>query len=127
MSEQPSPYKGKQGFAHIFAAFNYSRDGFVAVFKDEPAFRLILLEALILVPIAAITAKTFVIQVLLILPLVLSILVELLNSAIENTLDRISLKIHPLTKKAKDMGSAAQFTSQLFLYFVWLNYLIVEW
>jgi len=52
--------------------------------------------------------------VLLILPLVICLVVELLNSVIENIVDRISLKKHPLAKKAKDMGSAAQFTAQIF-------------
>ena len=49
---------------------------------------------------------------------------ELLNSAIENVVDRISLEWHPLAKKAKDMGSAAQFTAQLFLAAVWGGYLL---
>ena len=57
-------------------------------------------------------------------PLVLCLLVELLNSAIENVVDRISLEWHPLAKKAKDMGSAAQFTAQLFLAAVWATYLL---
>ena len=57
-------------------------------------------------------------------PLVLCLLVELLNSAIENVVDRISLEWHPLAKKAKDMGSAAQFTAQLFLAAVWGGYLL---
>ena len=50
--------------------------------------------------------------------------VELLNSAIENVVDRISLEWHPLAKKAKDMGSAAQFTAQLFLAAVWGGYVL---
>lgn len=63
-------------------------------------------------------------SVLLAVPLVLCLLVELLNSAIENVVDRISLEWHPLAKKAKDMGSAAQFTAQLFLAAVWGGYLL---
>ena len=58
------------------------------------------------------------------MPLVLCLLVELLNSAIENVVDRVSLEWHPLAKKAKDMGSAAQFTAQLFLAAVWVTYLL---
>lgn len=59
---------------------------------------------------------------LLALPLVICLLVELLNSAIENAIDRISLEKHPLSKKAKDMGSAAQFLAQTFLVGTWATY-----
>ena len=61
---------------------------------------------------------------LLAVPLVFCLLVELLNSAIENVVDRVSLEWHPLAKKAKDMGSAAQFTAQIFLAAVWVTYLL---
>ena len=58
------------------------------------------------------------------LVLVVALLVELLNSAIENVVDRISPELHPLSKKAKDMGSAAQFTAQICILVVWGTYLI---
>ncbi|MBQ7739592.1 MAG: diacylglycerol kinase [Desulfovibrionaceae bacterium] len=122
---QQNPHKGRPGLAHIWSAARYSRDGFCAAFKDEAAFRLILFEALILIPGALFFSQSHTTLILLILPIFICLVVELLNSAIENTLDRISLEIHPLTKKAKDMGSAAQFTAQFFLWFVWISYLIL--
>ncbi|MBQ9536951.1 MAG: diacylglycerol kinase [Desulfovibrionaceae bacterium] len=110
-------------FKHVHGAFFYSLDGFKSVFQDEIAFRLILLEAIILIPIALMCTNSWISTILLILPNIICIIVELLNTSIENTLDRISLEIHPLVKKAKDMGSAAQMTSQLFLLLVWIVYL----
>lgn len=75
-------------------------------------------------PLACRLGRDWAESVLLAVPLVLCLLVELLNSAIENVVDRISLEWHPLAKKAKDMGSAAQFTAQLFLAAVWGGYLL---
>ena len=75
-------------------------------------------------PLACWLGRDWTESVLLAVPLVLCLLVELLNSAIENVVDRISLEWHPLAKKAKDMGSAAQFTAQLFLAAVWGGYLL---
>lgn len=95
--------KGKRGLVRLLNATRYSLAGYKAAWQDEEAFRQICLLAV---------------------PLVLCLLVELLNSAIENVVDRISLEWHPLAKKAKDMGSAAQFTAQLFLAAVWGGYLL---
>jgi len=78
------------------------------------------------VPLACLIGRSWTETVLLILPLVLGVIVELLNTAVENVVDRISLDLHPLSKKAKDMGSAAQFTAQLFLVFVWGGYILVR-
>ena len=111
---------------HIKDASRYSAAGFLAAFQDEVAFRLVLAETLILLPIAFIIGPTFTTTIILIIPLFISIIVELLNSAIENTLDRISLEIHPLTKKAKDMGSAAQCTAQILLILVWVSFFILS-
>lgn len=93
--------KGKRGLVRLLNATRYSLAGYKAAWQDEEAFRQICLLAV---------------------PLVFCLLVELLNSAIENVVDRISLEWHPLAKKAKDMGSAAQFTAQLFLAAVWGGY-----
>ena len=82
------------------------------------------LLAVIGLPLACWLGRDWAESVLLAVPLVLCLLVELLNSAIENVVDRISLEWHPLAKKAKDMGSAAQFTAQLFLAAVWGGYLL---
>ena len=75
-------------------------------------------------PLACWLGQTWGDRVLLALVLVVALLVELLNSAIENVVDRISPELHPLSKKAKDMGSAAQFTAQICILVVWGTYLI---
>lgn len=116
--------KGPQGLQHLIAACQYSLAGYKTVFADEVAFRFILVEALILIPLAFYIAQNFVTTIILILPIFIAIIVELLNSAIENTIDRISLEIHPLSKKAKDMGSAAQMTTQILIIFIWWLYLL---
>ena len=115
--------KGHEGFvAHLKAALAYSCAGLHAVFSGELAFRMLVFEAMLLLALALWLAKTWTSFVLLLLATVLPLLIELLNSAIEATCDRISLEWHPLVKKAKDAGSAAQFTAQLLLLIVWLSY-----
>ena len=113
-------------FAHILSALSYSIDGYKAVWKDEKAFRLVFFEAVIVFIIAVIVADSWICMIILVLPSFLSLIIELLNSAIENTIDRISLELHPLSKKAKDMGSAAQCLVQFFLCFVWLSFFLVH-
>ena len=116
--------KGKKGLLRILNACRYSRDGFLAVWHDEEAFRQIALLACVGMPLACVVGKTWGECMLLALPLVICLLVELLNSAIENAIDRISLEHHPLSKKAKDMGSAAQFLAQTFLLGTWITFAI---
>ncbi|MCR5813709.1 MAG: diacylglycerol kinase [Desulfovibrio sp.] len=121
-SEQGRP-KGLEGIiAHLRAAFGYSCEGLTSVFADELAFRLIVLESLALSVLAFSCAESFGVFVLLLLPSALALLVELINSALEACVDRISLDWHPLAKKAKDAGSAAQFIAQAFLLLVWLSF-----
>ncbi len=116
--------KGKRGLVRLLNATRYSLAGYKAAWQDEEAFRQICLLAVIGLPLACWLGRDWTESVLLAVPLVLCLLVELLNSAIENVVDRISLEWHPLAKKAKDMGSAAQFTAQLFLAAVWATYLL---
>ena len=122
--EERNALKGKRGLTRLLNAVCYSLAGYAAAWKDEEAFRQIVLLAAVGVPLACWLGETWAERVLLVLPLVLCLLVELLNSAIENTVDYISLERHPLAKKAKDMGSAAQFTAQLFLAAVWGSFLV---
>ncbi len=114
--------KGLTGITRVRNAIKYSWAGYKAAWSDEEAFRQILVLAAIGIPSALFIGDGFAEKMLLILPCILCILVELLNSAIENTVDRISLEHHELAKKAKDMGSAAQFSAQIFLGFTWLIY-----
>ena len=108
---------------HLGRASSYSRDGLLAAFREEIAFRLVVFESVVLGFLSFLLARSWSEVVLLILPSCLCLLVELLNSALENTVDFISCERHPLAKKAKDMGSAAQFCAQCFLCLVWLSYL----
>jgi len=106
--EQPvSEFKSKSGLKRIFSAFFYSIDGFKAAWRYEHAFR----QELIVLVIGAAVALALPIsafqRLLLIGVLVQVLIVELLNSAIEAVVDRISLERDPLSKNAKDFGSAA--------------------
>lgn len=115
-------FKGDRGLRRILNACRYSLDGYQSAWQDESAFRQIVLLAIAGIPLACLLGEGWSEKILLILPIILCIIVELFNSAIENVVDRISLEQHSLSKKAKDMGSAAQFTAQLFLACVWLGW-----
>lgn len=112
-------FKGRSGMARIFKAAGYSMAGFRAAYKGEAAFRQLVWLAAILLPIALYLDVTSAERALLIAVVLLSLVVELLNSAIEATVDRISLELHPLSKQAKDMGSAAQFVSLTLIVVTW--------
>jgi diacylglycerol kinase (ATP) len=106
--EQPvSEFKSKSGLKRIFSALGYSIAGFKAAWKNEHAFR----QELVLVVIGAIVALSLKIsaveKLVLIAVLVMVLIVELINSALEAVVDRVSLERHPLSKNAKDLGSAA--------------------
>ena len=106
-----SPYKGKTGFKRLMNAFSYSIAGTLAAFKHEDAFRQEVFLAVVLTPVALYFGETAIHQALMISSLLFIIIVELLNSSIEATVDRISVKHHKLAKRAKDIGSAAVFFS----------------
>ena len=117
---QSSPFKGKTGIKRILNATSYSIAGFKAAFSNEEAFRQIVWINIILIPISFFVDVSRVEQALMIGVCLLAIIIELLNSAIEAVVDRISLDQHPLSKNAKDMGSAAQFVSLSIIFIVWL-------
>lgn len=116
---QTSPFKGTRGLRRLFNAFGYSMAGFKAAFTHEAAFRQLCLLALLLVPVALWVEVEPVERALLIAVLLLALIVELFNSAIEAVVDRVSLERHPLSKNAKDMGSAAQFVALSIIAVVW--------
>lgn len=126
MEKQHNEMKGRTGLRRLRNAVIYSLDGYRAALRDEEAFRQIVILLAAGIPLAFLLGRNWAETVLLVLPLVLCVIVELFNTAVENVVDRISLDMHPLSKKAKDMGSAAQFTAQLFLAFVWGGYLLVR-
>lgn len=124
--EQRNDLKGKSGFTRLYNACVYSWQGFGFAFKDEQAFRQIVYVSCAGIPLALFLARQWYEAVLLIGVFALSLIVELLNSAIENTVDYISPERHILAQKAKDMGSAAQFVAQCSIALVWGSFLIMR-
>lgn len=119
-----SPYKGKTGVKRILNATQYSIAGFKAAFQNEAAFRQIVLINVILIPISCFLQVSRAEHALMIAVCLFALIVELFNSAIEAVVDRVSLDKHPLSKNAKDMGSAAQFVALAIIFFTWL---IILW
>ena len=112
-------FKGKTGFTRLWNALGYSRDGFIAAWKNEAAFREEVMLALITIPLAIYLGKTGVEKAILIGSILLIMIVEILNSAIEAIVDKASPEKHELAKRAKDMGSAAVLLSLVFAATVW--------
>ncbi|KRI81607.1 diacylglycerol kinase [Acinetobacter pittii] len=119
-----SPYKGKSGLKRILNATGYSISGFKAAYKNEAAFRQIVLINIILIPISFFLDVSRSEHVLLIIVCLFAMIVELFNSAIEAVVDRVSLEKHQLSKNAKDMGSAAQFVALSIIAITWLIILL---
>ena len=104
MSSYRSPYKGTSGTQRIFNATRYSLAGFKTAFQNEAAFRQILLINLILIPLSFWMPVSPAEQALMVAVCLLALIIELINSAIEAVVDRISMERHELSKNAKDMG-----------------------
>lgn len=102
-----SPYKGKTGLQRLINAARYSISGLAEAARNEDAFRQELILAAILVPLGLWLGHSGTAKALLVGSMLLVLVVELLNSALEATVDRISLEDHPLARRAKDIGSAA--------------------
>jgi diacylglycerol kinase (ATP) len=114
-----SPYKGRRGLARIWAALFHSLDGFSAALRHEDAFRQEVVLALVLIPLALAMHVSGLAKALMVGSVLLVLIVELLNSAIESLTDRVSLENHELAKRAKDMGSAAVMVSLINVPVVW--------
>lgn len=119
MEQIESPYKGKTGLRRLLNAFGYSLAGFRAAYKHEDAFRQEVLLAFVLIPLAFFLPASGIGKALMIASVLLVIIVELVNSAIEATVDRISLENHSLAKRAKDIGSSAVLVSLVNVLVVW--------
>ncbi len=115
-----SRHKAKPLLARPFIALRFSLRGLAAAWRHEVAFRLEVLMVMVLWPIGFFAGRTPVERTLLIGSLALVLIVELVNSALEATLDRISLEDHPLIGRAKDIGSAAVLLALLNAAAVWL-------
>lgn len=114
-----SPFKGKTGLQRVLNAAGYSWAGLTAAFKHEDAFRQEVFLALLLIPLALVLGETGIERALMIAAVLGVLIVELLNSAVEAAVDRISLEHHLLIKRAKDMGSAAVMIALVNVAVVW--------
>lgn len=119
-----NPHKGKTGLRRIWNALGYSADGLRAAYKHEAAFRQETWLALLLVPLALWLPVGHIGKALMIGSVLLVMIVELINSAIEAIVDRVSLERHELAKRAKDVGSAAVLLSLVNVLAVWLLVLL---
>jgi len=115
----PSMPAKKKGLARIWAATVYSAEGLRACFRSEEAFRIESILSVFLIPLAVILGETALETAMLLFPIVLVLLVELLNSAVEAVVDRVSLDYHELSKKAKDIASGAVFVSLMTFLLIW--------
>jgi diacylglycerol kinase (ATP) len=129
MSDEPtfSAFKSRSGWRRIAGAVRYSLAGLRSAWKHEHAFRQ---EVVVIVP-AMVTALLLPVsaleKLLLVASMVLVLVVELLNSAIEAVVDRVSLERHPLSKNAKDFGSAAVMLAVLLSAACWAVVLAGWW
>jgi diacylglycerol kinase (ATP) len=123
-SQVESPHKGKTGLRRVWNAMFYSIEGLKAAYRHEDAFRQEALLAILLIPAALFMPVTGMGKALMVASVLLVLIVELLNSAIEATVDRVSLENHRLAKRAKDIGSAAVLMSLVNIVVVWLLVLL---
>ena len=108
------------GFTLLFRAFGATMKGLGGAYREEAAFRQELALAVVVIPLGLWLGRNGIERALLIAPMFLVLVVELVNSAIEATVDRIGFERHELSGLAKDIGSAAVFMSLLLLAVVWL-------
>jgi diacylglycerol kinase (ATP) len=108
------------GLRRVLNALNYSLSGLFFAWRNEAAFRQEVFLAIVLVPVALMVPVDVTQRVLLVASIFLVLMVEMINSAIEAAVDRVSLDIHPLAKSAKDMGSAAVLLALMNAILIWL-------
>lgn len=120
MTAGESPFKGETGLRRVISATRNSLAGLAEAVRCEDAFRQELIIAAISVPLAFLVGRTAVERALLVGSVFLILIVELLNSAIEATVDRISFENHRLAKRAKDIGSAAVLLTLVTAAVTWL-------
>ena len=125
--ESPTVPPQRTGWRRIKNALHFSLEGLRACYTGEEAFRQEVWLALFLIPFSMVLPISALSTALLIASVLLVMIVEILNSAVETIVDRISKDHHLLSKKAKDMGSAAVFLSLVNLIIVWGSVLWTEW
>lgn len=111
---------GKTGFTRLIDATGYSMQGFKAAWQNEAAFRQELIAVIILAPVAYFIARDITQFLLLTVPLLILLIAELVNSALEAVVDRIGDEPHELSGRAKDMGSSVVFVALLLAFISWL-------
>jgi len=116
---EESPFKGKTGLRRMWNALHYSLSGLREALRCEDAFRQEALLAAVLIPTSFVLSVSGIGRALMIASVLLVLIVELVNSAIEAAVDRISLDRHHLSKRAKDIGSAAVLLALLDVVLVW--------
>jgi diacylglycerol kinase (ATP) len=112
-------YSGNSGLKRVLLATKYSWQGFGAALRHEAAFRQEAILAVILLPLAFYFGKTGIDIALLAGSVILVLIVEILNSAVEAVVDRVGMERHELSARAKDMGSAAVMLSLINVVMVW--------
>lgn len=116
-----NPHKGRTGLDRLIRATGYSLAGLASAYRGESAFRQEFWLAALLLPLAFWVGRGWVEVSLLAGSVVLVLIVELLNSGLEAAIDRISLELHDLSKRAKDLASAAVFLSLVLCAGIWLG------
>lgn len=127
MSPDNTPDPRSTGFRHLINSTRYSLRGLRAAFRDEVAFRQELSLCVILLPLAIWLGREPVEWILLIGSCLLVLIVELLNSAVENVVDRIGPEHHELSGRAKDIGSAAVMLALAAAGMTWGILLVARW
>lgn len=118
------PRGRSSGLARVLGAFGNSAQGVAGAWRHEAAFRQELALALLVIPLGLWLGRTGIERVLLVAPMMLVLIVELLNSAVETVIDRIGPELHHLSGRAKDIGSAAVLLSFILLGSVWVLILV---
>jgi diacylglycerol kinase (ATP) len=116
-----NPFKGRTGLDRLLRATGYSLAGLKTAYRGESAFRQEAWVAVVLLPAAFWLGRSWVEVVLLAGTVTLVLIVELLNSGIEAAIDRVSFELHDLSKRAKDLASAAVFLSLMLCAAVWAS------
>ena len=122
-----NPHKMRTGVDRVLHAFGYSMQGLKAAIRFESAFRQEAALAVVLLPAAFWLGRNWIEVALLAGSVLLVMIVELLNSAIEAVVDRVSLDLHELAKRAKDYGSAAVLMSLLWCSGIWATVAWQRW
>ncbi|MEW6558926.1 MAG: diacylglycerol kinase [Pseudomonadota bacterium] len=120
----PNPYKTRTGLSRVYHAGINSLSGLREAWRTESAFRQELTLAVVMLPLALWLGHTWTERAVLVGSVLMVLIVELLNTAIEYTVDRVSLEQNPLSKTAKDLGSAAVLLTLLLCALIWAAVLL---